>query len=261
MKTFRVAGRFCGVTGVFAFAWLDFLLRFRLTGRARHPFQRARWLRFWARITARVLNLRVRAQGAPPTSGIIAANHLSYLDIVVLASVMECAFVAKSEIASWPVIGSLTRCGGTLYIVRQQRGDVLRMAEEMKKVVEAGVPLVLFLEGTSTGGATVLPFRSSLLSPVEKRGWPATPAWLHYSLQDGDGSVADEICYWRDMVFGPHFLNMISKKRIEAVVRFGPSFTAPLDRKQMARELHAAVCQLEDAFFHPVAEITPNSGR
>src|SRR5207244_1055064 len=150
---------------LFLLAFLDFVFRLWLGGKARSIPARAQWLKLWAGKFIRVLHIEVRFEGRPPARGILACNHLSYTDILVLSSLHPLVFVSKSEVRSWPVVGPLTRCAGTLYIVRQQRSDVVRLGDEMVKVVEAGVVVTLFLEGTSSDGANVLPFRSSLLAP------------------------------------------------------------------------------------------------
>ena len=129
-------------------------------------------------------------------------------------------------------------------IRRDNRADVVRLGADMVPVVNAGVPVTLFLEGTSSDGERVLPFRSSLLAPALEHGWPVCPAWIHYGL--AEGSVADEVCYWRDMTFVSHFLNLLSKRRIQAFVSFGSPITEQMDRKEMARELHSRVCRLKD---------------
>lgn len=247
IKSFRAAYRLCYVLLLFLVAFLDFAFRLWLGGNARSIPARARWLKLWAGRFVRALHIEVQFQGQPPIRGILASNHLSYTDILVLGSLHPLVFVSKSEVASWPVVGPLTRCAGTLYIVRQQRADVVRLGDEMVKVVEAGVVVTLFLEGTSSDGANVLPFRSSLLAPAEKHHWPVTGAWIHYTLRDG--SVADEVCYWRDMTFGPHLFNLLSKDRIEAFVSFGPTLNGQIDRKEMARELHTQVCGLKNSYL------------
>jgi len=227
----------------FVCAALHFIFGIWLRGKAGSIPARARWLRYWSSQHLGILRVKVHCEGRPPPKGIMASNHLTYLDIIVYGSLQPLVFVAKSEVASWPVVGWFTKCAGSLYIVRQHKADVVRLGDEMVKVVNAGIVVALFLEGTSTGGSTVLPFRSPLLAPVEAHNWPATPACISYTLQDG--SVADEVCYWRDMTFGPHFLNLLFKKRIDAFVRFGEPLKAGLDRKEMARALHAEVCRLK----------------
>ena len=119
------------------------------------------------------------------------------------------------------------------------------MALEFKPVLDTGVLLGLFLEGTSTDGHHVLTFRSSLLEPAEAHGWPATAVRVGYKTDDG--SVENEVCYWRDMTFFPHFLNLLSKREIRASVTFGATLPHGLNRKQMARALHSQVDALNNA--------------
>jgi 1-acyl-sn-glycerol-3-phosphate acyltransferase len=154
--------------------------------------------------------------------------------------------VSKSEVGSWPVAGPLTRCAGTLYIVRRSKADVLRLAEDMKRVVDAGMVVTLFLEGTSSDGSKVLPFRSSLLGPAEELGWPVTPAWIHYTMEKG--LVSEDVCYWGDMTFLTHFLKLLTKERVQAHARFGPPVTEKLGRKELAQALHARICRMKEKF-------------
>jgi 1-acyl-sn-glycerol-3-phosphate acyltransferase len=238
-RTLRV-----GLIGVlFASAALDFF-RLCLLRKNRELIPRCLWLQKWSRFFLWIIDCRVTWQGTIPARGIMVSNHLSYLDILVYAAISPMVFVSKSEVRSWPIMGWFTRCAGTIYIRRDSKADVLPIAAEMSSVVGAGVVVTVFPEGTSTGADRVLPFRSSLLAPAEQQGWPATPAWINYSLEDG--SVADEVCYWRDMTIVPHLLNLLSKKKVDALVVFGSAPAEKLDRKALALELHARVCQLRE---------------
>ncbi len=248
MQKLRAVFRTILLLANFTLGGLDFFFRYWLTGRASSIPARAEWLQRWCRNYLRFLNGRLTFEGTPPTRGILVSNHLSYVDILTYGAICPMVFVSKSEVRSWPVIGALTRCAGTLFIQRQKKGDVLPLAEQMAKVVEAGVMVALFLEGTSTGGDVVLPFRSSLLSTAEEQDWRVTPAWVHYSLKSG--SVADEICYWREMTLFPHLVNLLCKKEgFDAHVCFGEPLTGKMDRKEMAKELHTRVCQLRETFL------------
>src|SRR6266700_5224969 len=95
-----------------------------------------------------------------------------------LGTVARCAFVAKKEVAHWPLFGLYARCGATVFVDRERRGAVAEVAGEMRERLDAGVPLTLFPEGTSTDGSDVLPFRSSLFEPVVKLACPVTACAL-----------------------------------------------------------------------------------
>lgn len=231
---------------IFLVAYLDFFFRVWLRGRASSIPARARYMQRWSWHFLRVFNCSVTVQGIPPAGGILVSNHLSYVDVIVFGSIRPFVFLSKHEVRSWPVVGLMTRFAGTLYIKRQDKTEIIRLGGELSPVVQAGIPVVMFLEGTSSGGDTILPFGSGLLSGVEHNGWPITPAWIHYTIREG--SVPDEICYWRDMTFFPHLLNLLSREGFRAHVSFGSPMTTKLDRKSMARELHGQVCQLRDEY-------------
>lgn len=220
----------------------DFLFRIQLRGQSKSAIARSAWLHRWGKAFARLLHLRIKVVGTPPRQGLIVSNHLSYVDIVTYAAVQPQAFVSKAEVKDWPVIGWLTQCAGTLYIRRDQRADVHRLALTFKPIVDQGIVITFFPEGTSSDGTKVLPFRSSLMEPAVEHRWPVTPAHIRYKL--ATGSVADEVCYWRDMTFGPHFLNLLSLREIEAEIRFGEPVVDAKDRKQLTNELHARVVAL-----------------
>ncbi|HEX3799834.1 MAG TPA: lysophospholipid acyltransferase family protein [Verrucomicrobiae bacterium] len=219
----------------------------KLLGRSKSFKVRANWFHFWAKVFLWIINGNVVVKGKVPTHGIVACNHLSYADIIVLGSIFPLVIVSKSEVASWPVIGPLTQCAGTLFIRRASKADVVRIGNEMATVINSGVPLALFLEGTTSTGETVLPFHSSLLAPVEKNGFPVFPAWMHYTVVDG--TMEKDICYVGDDTFFPHSLKMMTKPSFEAYVGFGEPVTGMTDRKETARELHARVCRIKDDYF------------
>jgi 1-acyl-sn-glycerol-3-phosphate acyltransferase len=203
--------------------------------------RRARWLRRWGSELIRIAGVQVEVRGHPPDGGLLVANHVSYLDVAALASATEMVFVSKAEVRHWPLIGQLARAGGTLFLQRERRADVADLAPQFQPLVEEGVVLTLFPEGTSTGGDHVLPFHSALLAPAARHGWPVTPAHVRYELPGG--SVADEVAYWRDMTFLPHFLNLLGRRGGRVVVQFGEP-QRDSDRKALARSLHAAVVAL-----------------
>jgi lyso-ornithine lipid O-acyltransferase len=206
--------------------------------------QRAEWSHRWGKAYVRLLNLQLTWRGAPPTRGLLTCNHLSYLDIVVLAAIQPQIFLSKADVKNWPLIGPLTRSAGTLFVRRERKADVAELQSAFTEVVAQGIPLTIFPEGTSSNGSTILPFFSSLLEPAAKANWPVTPGWITYRLDDGDGGVAEDICYWGDMTFGPHFLKLLGRKKIHATIIFGEPIEPGLNRKQMAVTLHKEVTAL-----------------
>ena len=189
-----------------------------------------------------MFGVQIEAHGPPPETGLLVSNHLSYLDILVLAELLPAVFVSKSEIKNWPVFGWLGRLAGTLFIERARRSDVGRMGAEIRAVLAGGHVVVLFPEGTSWNGRELLPFKSSLLEPIVGSPHPLSVSAIDYTL--ADGSVENDVCYWGDMTFFPHLVRLMSRKQVRVQVRFAAIGERATDRKELARQLHAAVSQL-----------------
>lgn len=225
---------------VFFFSGLG-LLEIALTP-AKRAAIRASWLHRWGGVAGRVLGLRLTTKGPIPDSGLLVCNHLSYLDIIALSSLRPCVFVAKREVRGWPLFGWLARAAGTIFVERNGRLTSAREVARISAAIESGLLVVLFPEGTSSDGATVLPFKSSLLQAAVATRCPIAAAGIDYYL--AEGSVADEVCYWRDMTLVPHLLNLFGKQAIEIAVRFSPGRFRPNERKTLARDLRAEVAGL-----------------
>ena len=133
----------------------------KLFGR-RSPWPR-RFL-FWVGYSA---GLRVRVEGRPLASHVLfVANHLSWLDIMLIAGTSGASFVSKEEVARWPVVGWLAGLHQTVFVARTERRAVKGQADALRAALAAGRPVALFPEGTTAGGHEVLPFRASLLSAL-----------------------------------------------------------------------------------------------
>jgi 1-acyl-sn-glycerol-3-phosphate acyltransferase len=117
------------------------------------------------RLALKALGVRVTMQGTIPAERplMLAANHVSWLDIVVLGSLMPLCFVAKAEVAGWPVFGTLARLQRTVFVDRERRGKTADTAAEIASRLSGGDAMVLFAEGTTSDGNVVLPFRSALV--------------------------------------------------------------------------------------------------
>ena len=230
-----------------AFGWVLATSAVALGLAARHrsdPASRARWLQGVCRRSLRALDVRVTATGVPAEGVCLAANHISYLDILVLGAQAPLIFVAKREVGAWPVWGWFARAGGTCFVDRTRSTDVGRVADEMTRLLQTGHTVVLFAEGTSSDGAGVLPFKSSLLEPATRPGRPVAAVALHYGVAAGH-SAGREVGYWGDMTLMPHLWNLLALPWIEARVGWGAAQPAGTDRKELARQLHAEVVRLK----------------
>jgi lyso-ornithine lipid O-acyltransferase len=204
---------------------------------------RAAWMHYSARRHIRVFGCRTEIHGEVPAGGLLVANHLSYLDIVLIGSVTPAVFVSKADVRGWPLFGWLATISGTVFIERERRTHVGEVNREIQNALDEGALVVVFPEGTSSDGTGVLPFRASLLEPALRGGHEISVAWLHYELPGGDAK--QEVCYWGDHTFFPHLLNLLGKKSVRATLRFGKFQRTTDDRKELATQLRTAVLELK----------------
>ncbi len=189
------------------------------------------------------MGVQLQVCGDVPPDGLIVCNHLSYLDILVISAAAPAVFVSKSEVRSWPILGWIARRTGTIFVERGHSCGAGRTVEEIEGALRAGRRVVLFPEGTSSGGETVLPFKSSLLEPG--RQGPISAAALAYSLEPGDGDPAEVVCYWKDMTLLPHLIRLLGRRSIRATLVFARLDGSDADRKSLARRLHSLVLTLK----------------
>ena len=210
--------------------------------RARRLHSRATWLHHWSRFACRVLGIRVTTRRSMPSSGLLVSNHLSYIDIIVLSSIRPCVFVAKRDVASWPLFGWLAHGAGTIFVDRERRLSSPNSVDVIRNAIANGAVVVLFPEGTSSDGSVVLPFKPALLESAVQLRCPIAAASIEYALDDG--SVANEVCYWRDMTLVPHLLNLFFKREIRANYSFSPARIRAGNRKEIARELRDEIISI-----------------
>ena len=210
--------------------------------RSQRVHARAAWLHRWSRFACRVLGIRLTTRRSMPSSGLLVCNHLSYLDIIVLSSIQPCVFVAKRDVSSWPLFGWLARAAGTIFVDRERRFSSPKAVDVIRDAIAGGSVVVIFPEETSSDGSTVLPFKSALLESAVQLRCPIAAASIDYALDDG--SVADEVCYWRDMTLVPHLLNLFFKREVRANYSFSAPEIRAGNRKQIARELRDQIISM-----------------
>jgi 1-acyl-sn-glycerol-3-phosphate acyltransferase len=216
--------------------------------------QRAHWLHRWSNRGLRILGITPCIQGAPPPVGVIVSNHLSYLDILLFSASIPCVFIAKSEIRKWPLLGWLADGGGTLFIDRKQRSDSQVIGEQMLAVLEQGVSIVFFPEGTTTSGSEVLRFHSSLFEYAVQAQVLVTAACVSYA--SPDAFVARDVCYWGDMVLAPHLWKLNSIRNIVGNLVFAHRSSRFTDRRTAALTTHNEVAILLEQMAPVLAEQT-----
>ncbi|MCG3135014.1 MAG: hypothetical protein HMLKMBBP_02507 [Planctomycetes bacterium] len=184
-----------------------------------------------------LLGLRVSVAGSlPPGPVLVTPNHMSYLDVLVLASAGDSVFVSRADVANWPGIGPLSRLGGTIFVERERRRDAPRAAEEMGASLDRAFRVVVFPEGRAGDGADVQPFRSPLLESACRRGVSCVPVAIRYDVPGGD--AARDVAWADDTPFGSHAWRLLGIRAVHASVRIGPPRTGG-DRKAMARQLES----------------------
>jgi 1-acyl-sn-glycerol-3-phosphate acyltransferase len=229
--------------------WVIVCFSFRLIGFLCKPFsiRSDHWFRQKAFVWASagicsIVGMRIRIIGPPPEAPFfLVSNHLSFLDVFLLASQLGCVFVSKDDLATMPFFGFITRNMNTIYIDREDRRDTARVNAEIKDAMEEGLGVAIFPESKVSVDGSILPFKPALLQPAVELNVPVHHAFIHYSTPEGQ-PPASEVCIWRDGVnLVQHFLNVAKLPWYEATLSFGGTAIESTDRKLLAQELQQAV--------------------
>lgn len=215
----------------------------------------ARWririFRAWARITAAILRMRIEVRGAPPRPPFfLVSNHLGYLDVILLGTQLDCIFVARGDISEWPIFGALCRAVNTIFIDRKIKRAIPRVIERIEQVLGWRLGVVMFPEGTSSEGSSVLKFHPSLLAVAASRQLAVSYASLTYRTPPGAGPARTDVCWWGGMGFPGHIFRLFQLPGITATIEFGEEHVRESDRKVLASKLWHAV----SAQFRPVVQ-------
>lgn len=244
MKLLRATIRLmalCCLTGFYYLRWLAgvpfVLMSPRLTLQWRN-----RNFRDWARALTSIMGLSIHVTNTPPAgSFLLIANHLSYVDIVVLGSQLNCAFLAKSEVARWPILGLISASMNTIFIDRKRKRDLLTAMRTAQTTLDHGLGLVVFAEGTSTGGGKPRPFKSSMLDFAARQRMPVHYASIEYEVAPHERPARESVCWWGSMTFPGHLFRLLQLSEFEAHLTFGTQPIINDDRRLLAAELWSAV--------------------
>lgn len=182
-------------------------------------------LRRWSQTVLDILDVRLDVQGVEQLreegSGLIVANHISWLDVFALNAVRPARFVAKSEVRGWPLIGTLCIRAGVIFISRSKRADTLRANRAIMDRIARGEWVVLFPEGTSTDGSDVAPFHASLFQSAIDGAHVVAPVAIHY--HDGRGNHTRDAAFIGDMTFLESLINVLLSEALHVTLVFLPA--------------------------------------
>jgi 1-acyl-sn-glycerol-3-phosphate acyltransferase len=213
----------------------------------------------FARALCSLMGIRVETFGRPYRDrGVLqAANHTSYFDMPVLAAVTPVAFVAKSEVAKWPLFGTMSKLVRTVFVQRERRSTTGVQRDAIRDALEAGQTIVLFPEGTSSDGNRVLQFKSSLLGSAEamvtgadgqKRRVVVQPVSVAYTRLHGmpmGRELRPFFAWYGDMDLAPHLWEAFCLGPIDVMVHYHPPMTVDQfkDRKELAAACERLVAE------------------
>jgi len=203
----------------------------------------------WSRRLLAILGVRLQADpGAVAPRGLVVANHVSWLDVMVLRALSPAAFVAKDELRRWPALGWLFARGGALYLKRGSPRAAWRLNRVIAATLASGGPVVIFPEGTTSDGTRLLRFYPALFQPAVDGVRPVQPIALAY--EDGSGAPSAAAAYTGDMAFWDSLAAIAAQPCIVVRVRFAASVdTARLTRRELARDAHQAIARLLEPHF------------
>lgn len=212
----------------------------------------------WHRIACRVIGIRVHIVGEPCRKRplLIASSHQSWSDIMVLGKVMPLAFIAKSEVADWPVFGLLAKLQRTVFVERAARGRTGEQTNSIAGRLLAGDAMVLFAEGTTSDGNEVLPFKTALFGAAQAAivssgaetvaVQPVAIAYTHASGLPLGRSGRPFAAWPGDVELMPHLTAVLREGAVDVEISFGSPipFTRASDRKAVARDCQADVARM-----------------
>lgn len=215
---------------------------------------RDRAVQAWSARALQLLGVRLHNTGPAPLAGpvLVVANHVSWLDILAINASRPCRFVAKADVRSWPLVGTLVAAAGTLFIERDRPRDALRVVHHLAEQLQAGGVLAVFPEGTTSDGQGVLPFHANLLQGALATNTPVQPLGLSYrrapaATWDDSAPHHPAPVYTGDTTLLASVWRTLLATDLQARLRWGaPDMAEGRDRRTWAHGLRASVAQLAD---------------
>ena len=199
---------------------------------------------YYHRTLSHLLGVRIILEGPVPTTPtLLVSNHVSWLDIPILSSVMPLSFIAKREVGGWPMFGWMAKLQRCVFVNRESRHSTGKSSVEITKRLHAGDTLVLFPEGTSNDGNTVMPFKSSYFGAAENLDVPVVPITVAY-LSNYNLALTKRqrpsFAWYGGMDLLPHLWESLKAGPIEVSIQFHEPLPH-IPRKEMAKLAHATI--------------------
>ncbi len=205
---------------------------------------RQRLMRIWSTGLGWIIGQKIVVKGNPPKPPYyLVANHVSYMDVFVLCRVLGCVFVAREDIARWPVFGIMVRSAQIIFIDREQKRDTVRVNKLIEQAIREGDGVAVFAESRISCGWRVEPFKSAVMQPAIALGLPIHYVTLSYRLPPGYAPENEIIGWWRPVPFFVHAWRLLRVPYFTVTVHFGEEPLYDTDRKRLAKELYQAVAK------------------
>ncbi|WP_309679367.1 lysophospholipid acyltransferase family protein [Polaromonas sp.] len=203
----------------------------------------------WAAEMLRIVGIELQVKGSAPAQGpvLLVANHISWLDILVMHASRHCRFVSKSDVKAWPFVSTLANGAGTLYIERESRRDAHRLVRQMAERLRSGDILAVFPEGTTGDGITLLPFHANLIQAAIEASVPVQPVALRF-IDTASGQVSFAPSYVGDETLIGSIWRTLTATGLKAVVTFGEAQAAQgHTRRSWAQALRGEIERLRQS--------------
>ena len=209
--------------------------------------QKNKRIEAWASALLAKLAIKLVVNGKPPAAGpiLLVSNHISWLDILVIHAAGHCRFVSKADIKHWPVLGTLTTAGGTLYIERESRRDAMRVVHHMCEALTDGDIVAVFPEGTTGNGIALLPFHANLLQAAIVTNTTVQPVALSF-IDSATGQTSQAASFVGDETLVGSLWNTLKSCNLAAVATYGvPQLASGRDRRTWAADLRTEIASLK----------------
>jgi 1-acyl-sn-glycerol-3-phosphate acyltransferase len=189
------------------------------------------------------LNIKLIIKGSPTSNpSLWVCNHISWLDILLLAGNNTVDFIAKTEVGEWPLVGYIVKKAGTVLIERENKFQAYRSLPLLQKRIKTGMPILVFPEGTTTNGKSTLPFKPMFYQAAVREKIMIQPISLQYF--DSNGEVTDSVAFIDDDDFSTSLKRILNQPKITAEIHFLPPISAKdYHRKQLANLNQQAINQ------------------